>query len=285
MAQQSIQPVIDITRYAEKVRLEDGIYFSLNRTAVSYPEEGNKSYFEIEENSFWFKHRNSCITQLVKKYSPNEVFFDVGGGNGFVSKGLQDAGIPTVLVEPGLQGALNATKRGLQNVVCSTLEDAGFKRNIIPAIGAFDVVEHIEDDDRFLTNMFSYLTHNGLVFITVPAYAFLWSAEDKVAGHFRRYTLPEITKTLQTAGFRIEYATYIFSILPVPIFLTRSLPSLWKRGENGDNSEKHKAEHASPRGIMHHITDRIWKRELTTIQNGGRIPFGSSCLVVGRKVS
>ena len=71
---------------------------------ISYPTDGNDICFSIEDNSFWFKHRNNCIISLAKKYVKDTPFFDIGGGNGFVSKRLEENGIQTCLVEPGIQG-------------------------------------------------------------------------------------------------------------------------------------------------------------------------------------
>ena len=128
------------------------------------------------------------------------MFFDIGGGNGYVSKGLEDQGVSTVLVEPGIQGCLNAKAKGLSTVVCSTLENAGFQNNTLPAAGLFDVVEHIENDVAFLSSVNQYLVSGGKLYITVPAYNALWSAEDTDAGHYRRYTLDSMGKTLKAAG-------------------------------------------------------------------------------------
>jgi len=52
----------------------------------------------------------------------------------------------------------------------------------------------------------------------------LWSNEDVHAGHYRRYT-KSMSNILKEAGFRIEFSSYIFSILPFPIFLLRSILS------------------------------------------------------------
>ena len=67
-----------------------------------YPLEGENLH-QIEESSFWFKHRNACIEAAVKCHPPRSggPIFDVGGGNGFVTLGLIRAGFETVLVEPG----------------------------------------------------------------------------------------------------------------------------------------------------------------------------------------
>jgi len=93
---------------------ENGIYYSKSESSVSYPEEGNEVFLQIEEDSFWFNHRNNIIADSVQKYSPNKTFFDIGGGNGFVAKRLQNDGINTILIEPGKSGAMNATKEELR---------------------------------------------------------------------------------------------------------------------------------------------------------------------------
>jgi len=65
---------------------DDGIWYSTDTENISYPSEGNDACFAVEENSFWFKHRNKCITSVVKCFPPenNGTIFDIGGGNGFV---------------------------------------------------------------------------------------------------------------------------------------------------------------------------------------------------------
>lgn len=91
----------------------DGIWYARDSTDVSYPTEGNEDCFALEEGSLWFRHRNRCIVSLVSSYPPlnQGALFDVGGGNGFVSKRMAEAGFEVVLIEPGVEGARNAKKR------------------------------------------------------------------------------------------------------------------------------------------------------------------------------
>jgi 2-polyprenyl-3-methyl-5-hydroxy-6-metoxy-1,4-benzoquinol methylase len=147
---------------------EEGLWVSRDRRVVSYPEGGNESYFAVEERSFWFKHRNNVIASLVRTFSPGGTVFDIGGGNGFVSMALQENGIDAVVVEPGLQGARNALKRGLRTVIHSSLEDAGFRNESIAAFGLFDVLEHIESDLEFLRTLHRCLQPDGLLYLTAP---------------------------------------------------------------------------------------------------------------------
>jgi 2-polyprenyl-3-methyl-5-hydroxy-6-metoxy-1,4-benzoquinol methylase len=216
---------------------------------------------------------------MLKQFPPKGTFYDVGGGNGFVSKRLVENGIETALLEPGKNGVFNAKKRGLKNIICSTLENAGFKHDILPAVGLFDVVEHIEDDRKFLKLVFDLLEPEGRLYITAPAFHLLWSKEDDAAGHFKRYTISSIGKILDEIGFAVEYATYIFSILLMPIFLFRSLPGKLRIIKNSNFNEKHRQEHSEKGGITGKVLEKSFRIELARIKNKKKIPFGTSCLI------
>jgi 2-polyprenyl-3-methyl-5-hydroxy-6-metoxy-1,4-benzoquinol methylase len=262
---------------------EDGIYYSKTSSKISYPETGNEDCMQIEDQSFWFSHRNKIIISVVSSISKSKVFFDIGGGNGFVAQGLQENGVETVLVEPGIMGGQNAKKRGINNIICSTLEDANFKENSLSSVGLFDVVEHIENDVQFLQNIYKYIEDDGYVYITVPAYKFLWSDNDDQAGHFRRYTLKSIENKLKSIGFSIEYSTYFFSILPLPILIFRTIPSLLgvkrkTKKVNGQNKD-----HNPKKGILNAVINKILNFELSRIRKMKRISLGGSCLIVGKK--
>lgn len=259
----------------------EGFYYSKGHSVISYPDNGNNVYFDIEETSFWFRHRNDCICEAVKIYSPDKVFFDIGGGNGFVSKALEDIPVTVVLVEPGRQGCINAKSRGLKNIICSSWEEAHFKAEALPAVGLFDVVEHIKEDSVFLRSIYRSLQKDGLIFITVPAFQALWSYEDVEAGHYRRYTLMSLKSLLTEIGFKVEYSTYLFSFLPAPIFLFRTLKGkIWRKKKN----DAVKGEHKKGNGILATVIDVVNKWERKRIRKGKTIPFGSTCFVVARKL-
>lgn len=277
---------MNFEKIAHKIKkAENGIYYSKSDSSISYPEEGNENCMQIEQDSFWFNHRNNIIANSVQKYSPNEIFFDIGGGNGFVAKRLQDDGIKTILVDPGKMGVINAYKRGVKNVLCSTLEDAEFEHNSIDSVGLFDVVEHIEDDYSFLNNINKYMKDDGYIYITVPAFNVLWSNEDKDAGHFKRYSTTELNELLKKCGFSIIQSTYIFSILPLPVFLFRSLPSKLGLNKKSNELQKHQNEHKQKKGILNNILQKIWKWELSRVNRNKNIPVGGSCFVIGKKVA
>lgn len=259
----------------------DGIWHSNTSANLSYPEEGYDNCFDLEENSFWFRHRNNCLIAVIKKYSKDNCFFDIGGGNGFVAKGLENNQITSILIEPGKRGVLNAKKRDLENIFCGTLNDLSGLAGQIPSIGTFDVIEHIEDDKEFIKEIHTMLVKDGTFFVTVPAFQNLWSDEDVDAGHYRRYNLKSIKELLTQNGFEIIYSTYFFSFLLFPIFLIRALPSKLKIRNN--SKSKTQKEHNQNNRFIGKIMNSIWKWELNRISHQKSIPFGTSCLIVAKK--
>ena len=192
-------------------------------------------------------------------------------------------GWKVVLVKPSFVGARNARKRGLQHVVCATTQAAGFKPGSMPAIGAFDVVEHIEDDVGFLRHLHDLLEPGGMLYLTVPAYNFLWSEADILAGHHRRYTVCALKAKLRAAGIKVTFDTYFFRLLPLTIFLRRSLFYLLKIRSETDKPENVKRDHGKNMGVKKSMMQWILSLELNLIRQGKQAAFGSSCLVAGQK--
>jgi len=275
--------MVDIEAIASNLTKDStGVWLARNQPEISYPPEGNETCFAVEDTSFWFQHRNDVISHLVGNLSPDATFFDVGGGNGCVSNALQLAGIDVVLVEPGPHGARAAMQRGISTVIQSTLEDAGFASGVLPSVGLFDVLEHIESDANFLRTIHSLLRPNGRVYITVPAYNFLWSVDDVQAGHYRRYTTRTLTERLENSGFEINYCSYLFSFLVPPIFLLRSIPSQigFRKSVSEETTKK---EHCSGGGITAALMQKCLDWELNRVQMRKPIPVGSSCIAVATK--
>jgi SAM-dependent methyltransferase len=269
---------MEIGQIAENLVFQDGIWRSKAQSSISYPEEGNEVCFQIEDQSFWFNHRNSCIVKIVQRFPPEDLFFDVGGGNGFVSLALANAGIKTVLVEPGDKGVVNARNRGVQNIIHSTLEDAGFKDRSLPAVGMFDVLEHIQDDGKFLRTLHGLMRPNGRLYITVPAHQWLWSVVDHDSGHYRRYTTRSLNDVLTRSDFKVEYATYFFLPLVFPIYLFRTLPSRlgYRKGGGVEGCQGELSSH-SP--LVNKALKHTLGIELSII-NKRQIPLGASCIIV-----
>ena len=91
----------------------------------------------------------------------------------------------------------------------------------------FDVIEHIENDLGALNAINDMLNSSGYVFITVPAYNFLWSGHDELSHHKRRCSRKELQGLIHAAGFEEVYSTYflvfLFPVVAVIKLISRLL--------------------------------------------------------------
>lgn len=275
--------MIDLHTYSTHLQLRpEKIWAARGSEVISYPDDGNAVCYEIEENSFWYAHRNRCISEAMTQYPPSGLFFDVGGGNGIVSQHLNQCGYPTVLVEPGRSGAMNARQRGIENIVWASLEETCFISETLPAVGMFDVLEHIKNDTKTVSEIYRILAPGGRFYVTVPAYDWLWSYNDTHLGHFRRYTVEELSDLMIAAGFEIDYATYIFTMLPIPILIRRTLPDRLGFRKTVVKETKRR-EHKISNGILNKIIHVFFEREMRCIKRREKMTVGASCLIIVHK--
>lgn len=263
----------------------DGLWVARRASAISYPDAANDAFLAIEDSSYWFRHRLDCLQAVIDQFPPGGDLYDIGGGNGFVAAGLERAGWPTVLVEPG-RGAVNARRRGLARIVQATLLDAGFAAGSMPAAGAFDVVEHIPDDVAFLQELRTALQPGGRFYCTVPAWPALWSEEDESAGHHRRYTPHSLARVLRAAGYEVEFLSPFFGWLMAPLFLLRTLPSRLRRAPAAPHqwNEHTTADHRLPAGLAP-LVSRLHAREIAALRARRPMRTGTSLLCVARNAS
>lgn len=257
------------------VRTADGRLAVDAASQVSYPEDGHEICHAVEEHSFWFRHRNAVICSAVSRFrpAPRLPFLDVGGGNGFVARAIADLGHDVVVLEPGAAGASAARARGLE-VVEASIVDAQVREQSLGGIGLFDVLEHIEDDVEALRRLRTMLAPDGRLYLTVPSHRWLWTHVDEASGHFRRYTRRSLVDTLERAGFEVDFASYYFWPLPVPMFLLRVLPERLGRARP-DRAERVSREHGHSGGLLRRALD--W--ELGRL-GSGPLRVGASCVAV-----
>lgn len=265
----------------------DGIWYAGGTSPVSYPADRSQFCYQIEDRSFWFRHRNRCIAAAVAGHPPPEgsAIVDIGGGNGFVTRALIEAGFDAILMEPGPAGARHGRDRGIDKVICASVDAAGLIDGAIGAIGLFDVVEHVSDDREFMTLLARKVRPGGRLYATVPAYSMLWSREDEDAGHYRRYTLGRFCDLLADAGFGTLYSTYLFRWLPGPIFLLRSLPFRLGLGRRRFAAGAIRRQHGVDRAFVGRCMNALFEPEVRRIREARTMHFGSSCLVVAERIA
>lgn len=274
--------IIDLSLLADNLVLsEDGIWFSRGHHDFKYIENDETDWESIEQKSFWYRHRNRCFLEFINHYPPTGTLFEIGAGNGSVALAIQQANYPVVAFEPTVRLSRFAKLRGVKNVACSFLGDARIKKGSLQNVGMFDLLEHIQKDSEFLHEIRSLMPIDGRLYCAVPAYQFLWSHEDAAADHVRRYVLGNLKRKLTNAGFIIEFATYYFSPLIIPIYLLRALPSMigLRKHRTHDVTE---SEHYLKPGIVSRVLDYTLNVEMRLLGKGIKLPLGASCFVVAR---
>lgn len=264
--------------------LKNGIWYSSEPKNISYDPEGNSNCFEIEDTSYWFKHRRDCIDILINKYCKNfGSFADIGGGNGFLTLHLQNNRFDAVLIEPAYEAVNNAKTRGVKNIICANIEDFNKTEIKFDYAGVFDVLEHVKNNKEFLNSISNTMNKGGKLFITVPAFNILWSREDDLIGHQRRYTKKILCRELECLGFVKLRTAYFFSFLFLPVFFLRTIPTKFKFIKSNQSEMKDNYEYSVKNKFVSFILKCFTSAELFAIKKNLYIPFGSSILAVFEK--
>lgn len=260
--------------------VEPGLWSaSKHRLDQSYPETGHTNLASIEDESYWFRHRAGVLLDLMDSHPPRGALFDIGGGNGYIVRALREAGHAAVLVEPGEDGCRIALQRGLAPVLWGTTSELGIAEQTIPSVGLFDVIEHVLDDHGFMSHIFDLTTPGGRLYLMAPAFGVLWSASDETAGHYRRYSAATVREVVSAAGFEVEYLSYLFRVLTIPLFLLRSIPYRIGVKSSANTTEAHRLPH----GWIGSWVARTLENEMRRVRAGHVIRWGTSLVLVARK--
>lgn len=191
-------------------------------TDNEYSEVQSDDMIKVEDSSWWFEYRIKILRMLAERFFDDTMHvFDIGGGNGVMSKALLKDGYEPILLEPSKYCCNNALRRGIANVYQGTLNDENLKDSSIAQFMINDVLEHIDDDRAFVKLLYKKTKSDGIGIVMVPALKCLWSSEDSFDGHFRRYNLSEMVKIMEEVGFKVLHCNYFFQWLFIPILVIR----------------------------------------------------------------
>jgi SAM-dependent methyltransferase len=127
-----------------------------------------------------------------------------------------------------------AEKRLGREVMSAPLPElAGVPDRRYDLVGAFDVIEHIEDDHAAIASIASKLKPAGKFVMTVPAHPWMWSAHDVVNHHKRRYSKRALKQLIETSPLRLDAIGYFNSLL-FPAALAERLSSKLRGKDDAD---------------------------------------------------
>lgn len=232
----------------------------------------------LEARSFWFRGRSDLIDWAFAHHFPTaRDFLEIGCGTGYVLERLH-AAFPALvlsgseLFDEGLAFARQRLGSGARLLQLDATE-LPFRAEF-DAIGAFDVIEHIEDDARVLANLHTALRPGGGLLVSVPQHAWLWSDTDVAACHVRRYSRHELRAKLAAAGFDVLRMTSFVSLLLPAMLLAR------RRRRAGMAEVEAELALPAPLNAIGYATLRL---EAWLVRLGIDLPAGGSLLAVARK--
>lgn len=251
----------------------------IDHQSISFPKDSYSSQEgNLEAEGFWAVTRAKKIRKILNLQSV-DLMWEVGSGHGNVAILLKNYGTSVIAIEPLEQGTLVTANSGIRSYV-GTLDKLQFPKNSIKCIGIFDVLEHLENPNEVLDEIYRVLEPGGLLVLSVPAHQWLFSDFDKSIGHFRRYSRKKIVSTLEDSGFLNNMTQFIFSFLVLPAFVLRTVPSKFGRKHTSAETKETTRNQQKMLKLFQPILEL-----LLILENFLRIPFGLSLISVSKKSS
>jgi len=236
--------------------------------------------YRSEATHWWLAARRNIVLDSIRQRYPEHGdlrMLDAGCGTGLMLQELRPMG--TVegvdISEEALQFC---RKRGLENVRNADVRALPFDDGQFDFVTALDVLEHLDDDAAALREFRRVLKPGGRVFIFAPAHQWLWSLQDEVSHHKRRYVARTLRAAVVGAGLEVERQTYVSTFLLPVIYVGRQ----WLKVRR--NFREYNTENDLHPAWSNGILRTVFQWEIPILRRTN-MPFGASLLCVARKVS
>jgi SAM-dependent methyltransferase len=242
-----------------------------------------------EDRHWWFSSRTRALLNMLdgavsRSAGPRRVL-DVGCGAGNMFHHLAHYG-SVVGVENNPKPLKVAQERGY-DVRLASAESMPFPDESFDLIAALDVIEHCEDDVVVLREIHRVAAPGALLVITTPAFAWLWSHNDEINHHYRRYSGSLLRTRLEVAGFCVRRLAYnnffVFPLATALVFNRRqggAAPQL-AAPDTDDEAYQVEMEPASP-PVNAVLTAVGWVE--ATLLRWVNLPFGTAIICIAERV-
>ena len=132
-----------------------------------------KEYYELERNHWWFVARERILSNYIQQLinqgqlpSTDLKILNVGCGPGRSSEYLSIFGKVTSIEYDKFCCQFASKKTGLE-IINGSITELPFSDNSFDLVCAFDVIEHVEDD-QLAVNELKRVTNNGSLILITP---------------------------------------------------------------------------------------------------------------------
>jgi SAM-dependent methyltransferase len=229
---------------------------------------------ELEDSYWWFRARNEIVCATVSRFvQGGAALLDYGCGTGGIAKRLLGLGFQVIGADLSEFALSKCQSAGIPVL---DLRKEWPAPESVDAILACDMLEHVKDDVDELVKLRTAVRLGGHFVATVPAYEFLWSGEDYVSEHYRRYTKSRLRRLFRCAGYEVVRCTY-FNTLLFPLMAAVIMGKRVFRPR-----EMYRSNVQAVPNWQNACLYNIFARENWLVQRVG-FPLGGSILIVARR--
>jgi SAM-dependent methyltransferase len=228
----------------------------------------------VKENSYWWhKIRRNNLIGGLKKYLPNggEVL-EIGCGTGANLREIRKRGYAVRGLE--LDSRAITYCKDLEVLQADATQTLPYQDNSFEAVCLLDVLEHLDEPEKVVLEIWRILKPGGLVVVMVPADPNLWSYWDEMLGHYRRYTKKTLNESFDK-NWKMLDLRYFFSWMYLPVKIFRR----FKKDRVGD---KH-SDFVPLWGWLNYLLVLCGKIE-NVFQNLAKVPVGTTVAGFWKKV-
>lgn len=230
---------------------------------------------KIESTHWWFQTRRSMFAKYLQDFKKDVSILDVGSSSGTNLRMLKELGFTNYSgFDMSELSKKFCEEKQLGNVILGDICQTSLLDNQYDIILATDVIEHIDNDDLALQEIYRILKPEGKLIITVPCFMTLWNRHDVVSMHKRRYRLKEIKSKLSQAKMHVKESYYFNFFLFIPILFFRKITEIL--------GIKIKSENAVNNRFFNTIFRLIFELDVFLARKIA-FPFGVSAFIFAQK--
>ncbi len=240
-----------------------------------------------EDDHWWFDTRTRGLLNVLDRYvapDGSHRVLDVGCGAGNMMHHLGRYG-HVVGVDNFEKPLIVCRQRGYEAHLAPA-ENLPFANGSYDLVALLDVVEHCADDRRVFAECYRVCAPGGFVVVTAPAFSWLWTDNDTINGHKRRYTSAQLKSVMRASGFAPRRASYafflVFPMAAALLVLRRLLGKKQNISAPQQDDDAYQVEMEPTHPILNSVLRALGRLEAALIARVD-LPVGSSIVAVAQK--